>query len=313
VRAASCVIGVIVSALAAGAGGESEGDPPGALEQAIARARPPWMPGQELPRAMAGAGPHRMVVTAALRLDAPSGPQRLVITRTIDRGPKQAFAVEDGRAWTTPSVHEGNPARTHEDRVVGRFDGRAFAERRGDGPWLERDVMDGHAERFLQRAYDLKALALEGLGDYLRWQDIAPGPDRPATVAGVPVTWREVTLDPAVRPRALPAEELAALRQHTRDWPVWIAATHRPMRVDGRLAFTAAGDIAMGRIEAVGVATVDGVEAAFGLTLEVAVSRLDDKVSFELPADRLPADRPRTWKMIEDVVGEGLGPIYRAR
>ncbi|MCC6623381.1 MAG: hypothetical protein IT385_19130 [Deltaproteobacteria bacterium] len=307
---------LIVPILAGAACGESTEDPPGALEQAIARARPLWTPGQELPRPMAGSGPHRMIARVALRLDVgppASGPQRLEITRTIERGPQQAYQIEDRRAWTSPSAHEGNPPQTHEDRVTGRFDGKAFAERRGDGPWIERDVMDGHAERFLARAYDLRALVLDGLGDYLRWRDVPAGPERPASVAGLPVTWREVTLDPAVRPRVMTADELRALRDHARDWPAWVAATHRPMRVDGALAFTAAGDVAMGRIEAVGVAAVDGVEAPFGMTLEVDVARLDDKASFVLPAERLPAARPRPWKMIEDVLGDDLAPIYRPR
>lgn len=309
---AALVAAALVGPLACG-GDDDEAAGESAFAQAIARTRPAWTPEQEPTRPLSGSGPHAMTLRAELRLDAPAGTQRLEITRVVQRGPGHAYTLLDRRAWTTPSVHADNPPRTHVEEVASRFDGARFAGRRGDGPWLERDTLDGHAERVLAAAYDLQTLVLGGLGDYLAWRDLPPNEERPATVAGLPVTWREASLDTAVRPRVMNDAELRALREHTRDWTAWVGATHQPTRVSGRVAFTEAGLVALGELELVGVARVDGVEAPFLVRLSVNVDKLDPKASFTLPADALPATRPRPWKMIEDVLGDDLSPVYRPR
>ncbi len=132
-------------------------------------------------------------------------------------------------------------------------------------------------------------------------------------LGGARVTWSSVDLDPAVRPRALSEAELAALRDHDPTVASWIAATHRPTRVHGELAKNDKGVVVAARIAIDGEAP--GIEgpATFSLELSEGVAVLPGDATFELPAERLPESRERPWRMIEDVLGDGLLPPYKAR
>jgi len=127
------------------------------------------------------------------------------------------------------------------------------------------------------------------------------------------VTWRSVDLDPAVRPRALSGAELTALRDHDPTIASWIAATHRPTRVQGELAKNDKGVIVAARIAIEG--ETPGIEgpAQFSFELSAGVAGLPGDATFELPAERLPESRERPWQMIEDVLGDGLLPPYKAQ
>ncbi|MFO0749397.1 MAG: hypothetical protein U1F43_27580 [Myxococcota bacterium] len=331
VQLAIAVLAVAVLAACGGGDAEGEAEPTGALERALAQARPLMTTGASgaavtsASGPFAGAAPHHMELSAEVRIEPSSGVQRLEIRRIIDRGAGGAFRLVDRRTWTTPSVFPDNAPRVAEDRIEVVYDGKAIAMRRGDSAWIERDALGGYPERVLASAYDLDDLVLGSFADYLRWTPLIASETRPDTVAGLPVEWAAAGLDPSVAPRPMAADELAALRDHTSNWTAWVAATHRPMRVDGEVARTKAGELALGKLEVVGIASVEGTEAPFVMRISAVVAPLaaakageaataaDAKAAFELPAERLPEARPRTWKMIEDVLGTDLAPVYQPR
>lgn len=293
---------------------DAESGPTGALEAALVRARPAATSDEATARiagSLAAAAPHHMEITAELRIEPAGGVQRLQIARTIDRGPKGAFRIADRRTWSLPSVFPGNEPKVVDDRVTSVFDGAALAIRRADGPWVERDTLDGHAGRLLDAAYDLDGLVLGAFEDYLDWVERPADETHPAVVAGLPVRWFGARLDPSVQPKVLDPEALAALRDHVDRWPAWVAATHRPMRVDGEVAKDSRGELVLGQLEVVGIATVEGQDAPFVLRVAVTVAPAPSDATFALPAERLPVNRPRPWKMIESVLGDDLTPAYR--
>jgi len=296
--------------------GETPDGPSGALERALLEARPAQA-SQEASDRIAGsleaAAAHRMDIDAELRIEPPSGVQRLQITRRIERDghPKGAFRSEDKRRWSLPSVFPGNDPKVVEDRVSAIFDGTTLVMQRADGPWIERDTLDGLPSRILTNLQDLDGLVLGAFSVYLRWVERPADETHPAVVAGLPVRWFGARLEPSIQPKALDAASLAALRDSTHDWPQWVAATHRPMRVDGEVAKDAKGELVLGKLEVVGIATVEGHDAPFVARVAVTVGPLLGDASFELPRERLPVNRPRTWKMIEDVLGDDLAPVYK--
>jgi len=258
-------------------------------------------PGAAVP--FADADPHRMRVRASLRLDVPDAPQVLAIDRTIDRGAGGRFRIVDHRART-----EGAGERLEEGREA-VFDGERFASRRRFGPWVARDVLDGGHHRMLAEAYDLGRDLLGAFGDYLTFVE---DPTADEAIAGLAVRWSAVELDPRVAPREMEPQELAALRDHTTHWTAWVAATHRPERVSGALARTRDGERWwVGTLEVSGTARVDGVTAAFVFEVEQVVSPVAGPEVFELPGDLLPERRPRSWRMIDQVLGPDLLPPYR--
>ncbi|TNF29038.1 MAG: hypothetical protein EP329_16635 [Deltaproteobacteria bacterium] len=254
------------------------------------------------PRPLDGARPHRLTVTATIALTSPDGERKVEITRRVDRGDGGRFRVVDEREASLPVLGT---------RVDGReavFDGARFASRRRFGPWIARDLLNGGHERALREAYDLGAGVLAAFGDYVTWKE---DPSKDERLAGLPVRWAAASLNRRVAPRPLAADALAALRDHVDHWPAWVAATHKPTRIGGAVARTKAGELVAGELEIGGEATVEGVPASFSVKLRYAVTDLPKKASFALPDDVLPEARGRTWRMIQDVLGDDLGAPYR--
>jgi hypothetical protein len=130
-------------------------------------------------------------------------------------------------------------------------------------------------------------------------------------IAGRRADWHGVALDPAVRPRALSEAELASLRDNAPSVSLWVAATHRPRRVAGEIAKDPDGAVVAGHLDIEGETPFPEAPVTFRVELGVTAEPLPEGVSFELPAERLPESRERPWRMIEDVLGEGLLPPYR--
>lgn len=267
-------------------------------------------------RPLEGADDHRLLVEAEIALEFEEGARRLVFERVVDRraggrgvGDEGAapFRVVDRRTLHTA----GAPTPRYDEGREGVFDGARFATRRRFGPWIEHDLLERGHERLLHEAHGLGEQIVAGFSDYLNWEE---DPAADEVIAGIPVRWAEARLDARVAPRPLDAEALAALRDHEEHWPAWVAATHRPDRVTGRVARARrGGELVAARLEIRGRATVDGVSSPFAVTLEQRVEALPSKASLELPADVLPATRERSWRMIESVLGDSLAPIYVRR
>ncbi|MCA9513761.1 MAG: hypothetical protein KC635_02355 [Myxococcales bacterium] len=251
------------------------------------------------------ASPHRMTLTATIALELPGGARTVTVSRTIDRGAAGRFRVADARTVEEPGRDALSDARD------GVYDGERFASRRGVGPWVERDVLRGGHWRFLADAYALGEDVLRGFKSYLVAKE---DPASDETLAGMPVRWSALSLDARVRPQPLSDAELAALRDHETNWVAWLGATHRPTKVSGAVARAKeTGELVAGKVEIAGEATVEGTRAPFRITVEQKVTALPEGTKLALPDDVLPAARPRTWKMIEEVLGDDLLAPYTRR
>lgn len=308
----------------------SEDGPDGALERALAHTRPMPLLATRAPASGAtGAatdaeGPRtRTTVRAELRLDVPEHAQRVTWTRTLDRQ-GAAYRFTDARGWERPSVFAdpayraaaaplaSPPPRRDDDHLEVLYDGTRLAMRHAAGPWIAREVLDGLPARLLAQANDLADLALRGFGDYLQWEPAAPDAEHPATLAGRPVVWSTARLDAGVAPVDATDEELASWRDHLGHWRTWLAATHIPTRITGRIARAdaQASEVLAADLLIEGTAHVEGVEAPFAFHLEQALEPLPPDANFDWPADVMPAARPRPWYMIREVLGDALAPIY---
>jgi len=295
-------------ALLAGCTSDATG-PQGALEQALAHARPSG----DGSAGRSGLSPDASRTEARLTIafDTSAGRHSLTIERRIDRAGER-FRVTDARSYTRPAVADPAVATTTSERVESVYDGRALAWKRGDGRWIERDVLDGLADRTLSEARRLSDFTLAAFADYLRIAPLAAGADHPEVLVGARATWSSLELDPAVRPIELPEAELSALRDHDATLVRWIAATHRPTRVHGELARAADGEVLAAHLTIEGSTTLPDGPGSFAIGLVQERVALPTDARFELPADRLPEARERPWRMIEDVLGEGLLPPYNA-
>ena len=315
-----------------GACNADAGAPGGAFEQALSRARAPQAPP---PMPLAAFGSIRIESRAELRMSdeaRPAGaapgsgearPSRLVIERTILRQQgsgreAERFRVVDRRSHIERSLADEKVDRTFEERFEGVFDGQRFVERRSDGPWIERDVLDGLPRRVLMRALDLSGLGGGGRGfvqlawgDYLRREPMAVDAEHPGTLGGVAVSWARVSRDREIRPRAMTPEEVAELTRQDARLPLWFAATHAPDTATGEVALNAAGEVVAGRIELSGVTSIEGRPVPFAFTFTQSIDALPEGTSFALPAERLPISRERPWLMVEDVLGDKVLPPYR--
>ena len=100
-------------------------------------------------------------------------------------------------------------------------------------------------------------------------------------------------------------------RQHERAWPIWMGATHKVTSVSGTMArLEDTKHWVQGQLELAGQATVQGQSRPFTLRYTAELSPRATR-SFEPPKDPVPATRPRTWRMIEDVLGDELRAVYR--
>jgi len=312
-RPASSLVSIVLACVSlVGCTGDATG-PEGALEQALGRARPDPEGAREAGRSEATRKTARLELTFAA-----TASQTLVIEQRVDEDGAGRFRIHDARTLTAPSAADPSVQEERRDDVEIVFDGAALALRHGEGPWIERDVLDGLPDRKLARGSEPGRFVMAAFGDYLQYQEIAraiaaspSGTRRPDTVGGRRATWATVTLDPAVRPRALPEAERVALRDHDPSVPLWVAATHRPTRVTGEIARADDGAMLAGWLRIEGETALPDGSARFEVALTIEVAPLPPDVSFELPADRLPESRERPWLMIEDVLGQGLLAPYR--
>jgi len=285
--------------------------PEGALEKALAHARPAAVDSDASGGATSINSASRTEARLILTFVGAQGRHSLAIERRIDRD-RARFRVSDARAYTSPAVADPKVDSIARDRVETIFDGRGLAWRRGDGTWIERDVLDGLAQRTLANAADLADFTLGAFADYLRSQPLAPGEGRPENLAGNRVVWTSIDLDPAVRPRALNEAELTTLRDHDPTVAAWVAATHRPNRIQGEVARNDKGVVIAARVTIEAETPAPEGLTKFTLELTQTIAVLPSDATFELPADRLPESRERPWQMIEDVLGTGLLPPYKA-
>ncbi len=307
------VLAVALMGLGLGAGCAQVSEEAGerALEEALAST---WRPGtgaEETTTAvtlpMQGAEPHRARLDGHFRII--ESPGRYVrLERTIDRGQAGAWRVRDDRVFGNPEV----AALGNDEGREGVYDGKGrFAARRRWGRWMERETLGGHDHRYLTAAYDIAPELLGAFQPYIRWVPL----EETETIAGVPVRWERAELDTAVAPRPMEAEALTALRDHVDNWKAWIAATHRPHRLSGRLAFRTDGsrEPVAGELTISGSASVEDRNHAFEAELAIKVTPLPPDASFAIPEDVLPARRPRVWRMIRTVMGDALAEPYQPK
>ena len=91
----------------------------------------------------------------------------------------------------------------------------------------------------------------------------------------------------------------------------WFQSTHRPEVVTGRLARRT--DNGGAEITIQGRATVQREDAEFELSASFNLMPVGSDLDFSSPKTVLPAERPRTWTMIRDVLGDSLRTVYRGR
>lgn len=277
------------------------------LEEALAEASPTHLAPPDKQRVPEIKTPHQVHVHGVFSLKGGAGGgQRVEVDRQVLRGPNGAFRIIDRRFWHD---HIVTPKGSEDGREV-LFDGRELVIRRSWGPWMERETLDGQHLRLLDDAYDVAPAVLAGFEDYIQFREDPQGADK---VAGVDVVWERLVLDTQVVPRPLPEEELLRLRNHQDHWRHWLSATHKPNRIDGRLARRLDGDrsVMAGDLLIEGTAEWGGLPAAFTVTLRYTVSELPPGSSFTLPVERQPARRQRPWKMIKDVLKDSLSPVYQ--
>jgi hypothetical protein len=262
----------------------------------------------------------------ALKLTIGTGGEShsLELSRSIARDGRR-FRVVEHRLHGAPSAADPSQVNPTATRFEAIFDGERLAVRRGHGPFIERDARDGLPARILSQMHDFGPAILTAFGDYLV---LSPGAGRAPEVAGIRLAWSKVELDPAVAPKPMSESELAALRDHERHVFAWLAATLRPSQVTGRVAHVAGSDQSPERLVEAELTLSGGARGSVtsppgGFTLDLiqrvsalgesAIASLRERApaDFTLPADLLPPDRPRPWKMIVDVLGDELLPPYR--
>jgi hypothetical protein len=278
-----------------------------ALEAAIEETRPvsqqssgsaPRMPWQDT-------NPHRFKLFSKFVLESPTGQMHgVTVNRLIDRGLRGKYRIFDERMW----VH---PEEAADGELEGReilYDGEQLFIRRAWGPWMEREVLGGLETRYLLEAYEDIESLIQAFKPYMSWSEL---PEKGDTFMGVKVMWHSVTLDRQVEPREAKPEELTSMRLHETRWKEWLRLTHRPRKLEGRLAKRQDG------IEAymVGSFQVEGDvlvgSETWGFKAELRGRVLDLPLSsFEVPKDVLSSRRKRPWRMIRDVMGESLAEPY---
>jgi hypothetical protein len=279
-----------------------------ALEAALAGTRSVAAPhgaGAE-PPPLADAGPHRSTIRLSLTLGAGgSGYRRITIERVIDRGPGGAYRIKDRRRWTDPAL----PVNGYDDGRDILYDGKGLYIRRLGAPWMARETVGGHPERLLRDAYAMSPSIHAAFDHAIAWSPVA---DAPPALGAANVSWFEAKARPAALAPKPATGSLAGDRDHAKHWTRWWGATHEVETVQGRMARL--GDSnhwVAGTLELSGKATVDAITERFQLRYAASVEPRTGSDSFKAPADAQPATRPRTWRMVEDVLGDALEPIYR--
>ena len=280
------------------------------LDEALAGTRQPRGDSQTRPHTLPldDAEPHhlRMSGTFVLREVGKSSGRSVQLSREVYRGKGGRYRIEEIRSWSDPVVA---PEGREDGRTI-VFDGERLAVRRSWGPWMEREIVGGQQTRLLAQAHDIGTSVLEAFAPYMRFSKDAEG-DK--TLAGMNVRWERVSLDHSVSPKPLDPKALSALREHTEDWTTWLAATHKPSRIEGRIARRLEGDRALiaGRLDLEGTAQRGAERRDFLLLLNYEIAPLPPAISFDLPETMTPARRDRPWKMVKEALGEDLLAPYK--
>lgn len=258
------------------------------------------------PPPLANAGPHRSTIHVSLMLDGEEpGYRRISIEREITRGAKGAFHIQDRRRWTDPAL---SVAGYDEGRDV-LYDGSRLLIRRLGAPWSEREAVGGHPERLLSDAYAMSRSIQRAFGHRLRW---VASKDAPPALAAANVSWFTASLDLHGEPAPPVTGSLESDRDHDTHWASWWGATHVVDEVEGSMArLEGSDDWVAGNLLLKGMATMDGAKQSFALRYSASVETRIKASAFDIPKEVMPAKRPRTWLMIEDVMRDELAPIYR--
>ena len=252
-----------------------------------------------------GAGRHRDVMSLRILIGDEGTGLSLLLERIVDRDAGGSFKSTDSRVVRTPWW----AGRVLEEGREGIHIADTFATRRTGAPWIMREVLEGEPWTWLQDTYDIAPTLRKAFGGYFVWTEASPPTSE--RLFGMEVTWSRISLDEGVAPAPLDQRTLDLLRDHETHWAAWLAATHRPERVQGRLArATTTGEVVAGDLDIVGTVTIDQEERRFELELRYGVESLPEDVSFRIPEGAYPTERPRIWRMVEGVMGEDLAPIY---
>ena len=241
---------------------------------------------------------------------------RLEVTRFARVRADGAMRIRETRRWQVTEKPAVGDAREEDrwDRFEAVSDGRTWVTRRGEGPWIARDVTDGHHLATLRRVRDWLPELVRALDGGLAR---TPTAEPPLTLSGRTLAWQRVTPRADQVAASAAPEALRTLRDDEARWPEWFGATHRVERAAGRVAVLTdalpgraevAGEAVLGELELGGTATVAGRRLTFSASARQTASPLPPDETFALPAGWLAADRPRVWPMIREVLGDSLAP-----
>ncbi len=258
------------------------------------------------PPPLSNAGPHRSTIQVSLTLDGEEpGYRRISIEHEIVRGTGGAFRIKDRRYWTESAL----PVAGYDEGRDVLYDGSRLLIRRLGAPWAEREVVGGHPERLLNEAYSMSHSIQRAFSHRIRW---TASKDAPPALSAANVSWFTASLNLHGVASEPVTGSLETERDHELHWPSWWGATHVVEEVEGSMArLEGADDWVAGNLTLQGTATVDGVKRSFTVRYSASVDSTVKASTFELPKDIAPAKRPRTWLMIEDVLGDELAPVYR--
>ncbi len=259
-----------------------------------------------LPVAFAALGPHRTRTGVLYELQQ-RGPKyhKLGLEHEITLGTNGRYRIDESR-WTT----YGTMAKVgQEDGRETVYDGERLASRKRWGVWGLRDTDSGAPAEALASAYDGPRTILEAMWPYV--VERPPEPDQPAELYGVPVTWKSLSMKAGGAPEKLSGAALEAARRHDRDWARWLAVTHVPHTVRGRIARRADGAIVAFELRLEGLASVGEAHESFEFDVWSSPVVIRGQVSFAIPDGALPQRRERPWLMVREVLGDALAPTYR--
>ena len=108
-------------------------------------------------------------------------------------------------------------------------------------------------------------------------------------------------------------EALNALRDHEDDWKVWLAASHKPIEISGRVARRIDGDkgLVAGELSVKGIGAWGDEKRDFMALVNYDIGPLPPHISFKLPDETLAPRRERPWRMVKDALGDDLLSPYR--
>ena len=281
------------------------------LEEALATAQvvPATDSGPASPVQYADYGPHEAELLLNYFIRPASGARhRVGIARRIIRGESGKFRIVDERSWTDPDI---SPRGADDGREV-LFTGDVFATRRKWGPWKERPFWRGDHHEALAQAYDVIPTVLRMFEPH-----ISRTPGSVETIMQREARWETLGLNttPVLdSERGRKDAKLASAFFDDKRMADWFQVTHKPEVVTGRVARREDnGEIVRAELTIQGQARVQRELAEFELNASLNLLPYGSGDNFKPPKTLLPAERRRTWKMIEDVLGDSLREIYRSK